>query len=109
MSEKKEITKKEAEEMAAAMGPFIQYLDIMLQLLDTERMLDYLNAMRHEAGMLGALPWAETLNKAETIEAQCKFFESIIAAMEARKKVQEMATKKTFTEGSDVLKILGMG
>ena len=108
MSEKKEITKKEGEEIATAIGPFVQYLDIMLQLLDINRMLDYLNAMRHDAGMLGALPWPETLNKADKIEAQCKFFESIINAMEARKKVQEMATKKSFTTGSDVLKMMGM-
>ena len=100
--------RKEAEEVAALIGPIVGLVDVIETVADTKKMRRMLQEMYRRASTLDSLPFAETMNKAQKTRDDAHFFEAVIRLIEARRKQKENACKNQFTTGAEILKMMGL-
>jgi len=95
------------EDVAGDIVHVLAYIDVLLlkyKLSDIDLIIEN---MDENSGILQALPFSETMRKAEVSFSQVETFKKIRDLMVAREKQIEIKRKPDTTPGEDILKHLG--
>ena len=102
-----ELSKEVSQKIAALITPLINFTDMILDARDIEQIEKLQKAMANNTSTLAALPFPATLNKAEERAYMDSVFRAIIDLLKARKKQRDNAGKKTYTDGKEILQMMG--
>ena len=90
--------------------PILIHIDMAIKCpYDSERLRLTLDSMKSRVGTLAALPFPETIDKAQSTTAMNEIYEKIIELIELRGKQMEMLISQAEeTPGASILKQIGM-
>lgn len=99
---------RKSQELSLLIEPILNLVDVIDGCFDMDHAVRVLNVMAQNVSHLTALPFPETLNKAETVQATMETFEAVIDLVRARRNQRDQAMRgPTYTTGEQILRMMG--
>jgi len=105
------LTREENTQLAAeVLAPILELVDHALENFDEDRLRATMEKMEGQVAQMEALPFPETLNRADAMKESTGLFEKVVEMVELRKAQRAAAMKRgRGTPGTQVLRALGLG
>ena len=100
--------KELAQSIANDILPILLQIDMLCIKYKVDDLKKILQDMRNNVSLLAALPFPETMRKAETLGAQTQTFAAFVQLIEIRRSQLETQRKPDTTPGAEILKAIGL-
>jgi hypothetical protein len=100
--------KELAQSIAKDIFPILLQIDILCITYKIDDLKKILDNMQKHVSLLEAMPFPETMRKAEVLGAQTQTFAAFVQLIEIRRSQLETQRKPDTTPGAEILKAMGL-